>query len=150
LEAGFPAVRFSVGAENYDAQHQDVRTEQGRSYGDTVDRMDFAYLAKVTALNIAVLRELANAPSAPASVTLSGAVAVDTLVSWTPVKDAAGYRIRWRRADQQNWEYSRDAAGTASSLTLPGIIVDDHFFGVSALSAGGRESLVTFGGAAPR
>ncbi|HVF95272.1 MAG TPA: M20/M25/M40 family metallo-hydrolase, partial [Sphingomonas sp.] len=44
LRAGYPAVRFSVGAENWDAQHQDLRTDKGVTYGDTIDRMDFAYL----------------------------------------------------------------------------------------------------------
>ncbi len=150
LEAGYPAVRFTVGVENYDAQHQNLRAENGRVYGDTVDRMDFPYLAKVAALNVAVLRQLAAAPGAPASVVLEGAVATDTTVKWAAVPGAAGYRIRWRRADRAAWEDSRDVAGTATSDVLKGIIVDDTFVGVSALSAGGAESLVTFGGLAPR
>jgi Zn-dependent M28 family amino/carboxypeptidase len=150
LEAGYPAVRFTVGVENYDAQHQNLRTENGRVYGDTIDRMDFPYLAKVTALNVAVLRQLAAAPGAPASVVLEGAVATDTTVKWTAVPGAAAYRIRWRRADRTNWEQSRDVAATATSEVLKGIIVDDTFVGVSALSANGAESLVTFGGLAPR
>jgi hypothetical protein len=150
LEAGYPAVRFTVGVENYDAQHQNLRTENGRVYGDTVDRMDFPYLAKVTALNVAVLRQLAAAPGAPASVVLEGAVATDTTVKWTAVPGATGYRIRWRRADRTAWEQSRDVAATTTSEVLKGIIVDDTFVGVSALSANGAESLVTFGGLAPR
>ena len=150
LEAGYPAVRFTVGVENYDAQHQNLRTEGGRVYGDTADRMDFPYLAKVTALNVAVLRQLAAAPGAPASVVLEGAVSTDTTVKWTAVPGAAGYRIRWRRADRSGWEQSRDVAGTTSTETLKGIIVDDTFVGVSALSVSGAESLVTFGGLAPR
>ncbi len=150
LEAGYPAVRFTVGVENYDAQHQNLRTDGGRVYGDTIDRMDFAYLAKVTTLNIAVLRQLSAAPSAPARVTLDGAVSTDTVVKWTAVPGASGYRIRWRRADRSGWEQSRDVASTATSETLKGIIVDDTFVGVSALSASGAESLVSFGGLAPR
>ncbi len=148
LEAGYPAVRFTVGVENYDAQHQNLRTEGGRVYGDTPDRMDFPYLAKVTALNVVVLRQLAAAPGAPASVVLEGAVSTDTTVKWTAVPGAAGYRIRWRRADRTNWELSRDVPGTATSEVLKGLIVDDHFVGVSALSKDGAESLVTFGGLA--
>ncbi|UVO54846.1 M28 family metallopeptidase [Sphingomonas sp. SUN039] len=148
LEAGYPAVRFSVGVENYDAQHQNLRTEGGRVYGDTADRMDFPYLAKVTALNVAVLRQLAAAPGAPASVVLEGAVSTDTTVKWTAVAGAAGYRLRWRRADRPNWEFSRDVPATAASEVLKGLIVDDHFVGVSALSKDGAESLVTFGGLA--
>jgi hypothetical protein len=149
LEAGYPAIRFSVGVENYDAQHQDVRAEGKRIYGDTVDRMDFAYLAKVTALNVAVMRELAGAPAPPKSVTAAGAVATDTTVSWAAVEGAAGYRIRWRSADALDWQFSRDVTATAP-YTLKGVIIDDHFVGVSSLSAGGQESTVTFGVAAPR
>jgi hypothetical protein len=147
LEAGFPAVRFSVGVENYDAQHQTLRRENGRIYGDTADQMDFAYLAKVTELNMKVLRELAAAPAPPASVTLGGAVSSDTKIGWTAVQGVAGYRIRWREADRQDWQMSRDAGPSETSFTLPGVIVDDHFFGVSSLDAAGRESLVAFGGA---
>lgn len=150
LEAGYPAVRFSVGVENYDAQHQNLRTEGARVYGDTVDRMDFGYLAKVTALNITVLRQLAAAPGAPASVVLGGAVTTDTIVKWTAVPRATGYRVRWRRADTPVWQFARDVPGTATTETLKGVIVDDTFVGVSALSADGAESLVTFGGLGPR
>ncbi len=149
LEAGYPAIRFSVGVENYDAQHQDLRTEGKRIYGDTVDRMDFAYLARVTALNIAVMRELGNAPPPPKSVTAAGAVSTNTTLSWPEVAGAAGYRIRWRRADTSDWQFSRDVA-KAEPYTLKGVIIDDHFVGVSSLSADGRESTVTFGFAAPR
>ncbi len=55
LNAGFPAVRFSVAVENYNWQHQDLRVEKGIKYGDTIENMDFAYLAKVTKLNVAAL-----------------------------------------------------------------------------------------------
>jgi len=74
LNAGFPAVRFSVAIENYDEQHQDLRNESGKDYGDTVDKMDFAYLAKVTKLNIAALAALASAPPPPEDVVAEGAV----------------------------------------------------------------------------
>jgi len=150
LEAGYPAVRFSVGVENYDAQHQDLRTENGRVYGDTADRMDFAYLGKVTALNVATLRRLANAPLAPTGVVAGGAVSTVMTLKWEPVPGAAGYRIRWRRADAQDWTASRDLPADATSTTLPGIIVDDTFAGVSALAADGSESLVTFASLPPR
>ena len=150
LDAGHPAIRITVGVENYDAQHQDLRTEAGRAYGDTIDRMDFAYLAKVTALNVALLRELASAPPAPERATIAGAVATDTTVTWEAVPAAAGYRIRWRRNDSQDWQQSKDVAGDATRLVLPGLIVDDHFVAVSALSASGAESITTFAGAAPR
>ncbi|NIJ19543.1 hypothetical protein FHS95_001212 [Sphingomonas naasensis] len=144
LKLGYPAVRFTVGVENYDAQHQDLRTEKGRVYGDTVDRMDFGYLAKVTAINVATIRRLAQAPAAPARVTIGGALARDTSVAWDPVPGALGYRVHWRRADAQDWQHHVDVK--ANQATLEGVVVDDHFVGVSALGADGSESLVTFGG----
>jgi hypothetical protein len=151
LEAGFPAVRFTVGVENYDAQHQDLRTENGKVYGDTTDRMDFPYLARVTALNLAMLRQLASAPPAPASAVIEGAVSTDTQVKWAKVAGAHSYRVRWRRNDSQNWQFMRDVPAEANGVSfngvlLEGVIVDDHFVGVAALSKDGAESLVTFAG----
>ena len=95
------------------------------------------------------MRELADAPAPPKSVTAAGAVATDTTISWPQVSGAAGYRIHWRRADSLDWQFSRDVT-TATPYTLKGVIIDDHFVGVSSLSAGGQESVVTFGVAAPR
>ncbi|WP_374526615.1 M28 family peptidase [Sphingopyxis sp.] len=147
LELGYPAIRFTVGIENYDRQHQDLRTEDGRAYGDTVDAMDFPYLARVTALNAALVGELADAPPPPAKVGIEGALSSDTMVRWTPVGGAAGYRVYWRRADHNDWSDSRLVPATAGAeLLLPGVVVDDNFFGVSAISADGSESIVTFGG----
>jgi Zn-dependent M28 family amino/carboxypeptidase len=149
LEAGYPAVRFSVGIENYDRQHQDLRVEAGRDYGDTVKGMDFAYLAKVTALNVATLRVLADAPAAPATVSLDGALSMDTRVMWDAVPAARAYRVYWRRADAQDWADSAVVTG-ATETVLKDVVVDDHFIGVAAVAQDGAESLVTFGGMAPR
>ncbi|HEU0066330.1 MAG TPA: M20/M25/M40 family metallo-hydrolase, partial [Sphingomonas sp.] len=148
LKLGYPAVRFSVANENWDAQHQDLRTEKGVVFGDTIDRMDFGYLAKVTAINIAALSRLASAPAAPAEAALVGDLSRDTQVSWTAVPGAAGYRVRWRRNDTSDWSAARDVTGNATTLVQ--VPVDDHFVGVSALAADGSESLVTFAGRAPR
>jgi hypothetical protein len=143
-------VRFSVGIENYTQQHQDLRTESGIEYGDTVDKMDFPYLAKVTAINVATIERLAAAPQAPAQAGLAGALGSNTTATWEPVPGAAGYRIHWRRNDERDWTEHRDVPGSATEAVLENVIVDDTFVGVSALSADGAESLVTFGGRAPR
>jgi Peptidase family M28 len=152
LELGFPAIRFTAGVENYHHQHQDVRTENGVHFGDTVANMDFAYLAKVTALNVAVARELADAVPAPERATLSGAVSSDTKISWTPVAGASGYRIYYRRADESEWHHLAAAMGGGSSeITVPGVVVDDHFFGVASMAGPTlSESIVTFAGLPPR
>lgn len=144
LKLGYPAVRFSVAAENWDRQHQDLRTENGVVYGDTIEGMDFPYLAKVTAINVATLANIAGAPAAPDEVTIAGALSRDTTVKWTAVPCAAGYRVRWRRNDAQDWAETRDVTGTQTLLVQ--VPVDDNFVGVSSLSANGAESLVSFGG----
>ncbi len=144
LKLGYPAVRFSVANENWDAQHQDLRTEGGTVFGDTIDRMDFAYLGKVTAINAATLARLAAAPAAPATATISGALSRDTKVVWAPVTGAVRYRLHWRRNDTADWTGHRDVTGTQA--ILPQTPVDDHFVGVSALGADGSESLITFAG----
>jgi hypothetical protein len=144
LKLGYPAVRFSVAAENWDRQHQDLRTEKGVVYGDTIEGMDFPYLAKVTAINVATLSRIASAPAAPEDVSIAGALSRDTTVKWAAVPGAAGYRVRWRRNDAQTWAETRDVAGTSTVLTQ--VPVDDNFVGVSALSASGAESLVSFAG----
>ncbi|APG63806.1 peptidase M28 [Sphingorhabdus lutea] len=150
LELGYPAIRFTVGVENYHHQHQDLRTENGIEYGDTVDKMDFDYLAKVTDLNIALAQDLANAPPAPTSAILSGAVSSDTDVKWSAVENAHGYKIYYRRSDSPEWQGSEIAPADATSIKLTGMIVDDHFFAVAALGPNGEESIATFAGLPPR
>ena len=159
LNAGYPAVRVTVAVENYDAQHQDLRTENGRIYGDTIDRMDFPYLRKVTQLNVAALAALARAPMPP-EPTVEGAVSTDTRVSWQEVAGAADYIVRWRRTDAATWEHSLRVQQNALLLEpncrtnrvpacsgpltfkLEGIRVDDWTFGVSSVAADGSESPV--------
>ncbi|PTQ61132.1 peptidase M28-like protein [Sphingomonas aurantiaca] len=148
LKLGYPAVRFSVAAENWDRQHQDLRTENGVVYGDTIEGMDFAYLTKVTALNVATLARIAAAPAAPEDVSIAGALSRDTTVKWRAVPNATTYRVRWRRNDTQDWTNARDvpATGANPQIVLAQVPVDDSFVGVSAVSADGAESVVSFAG----
>ncbi len=147
LEAGYPAVRVTEAAENYTRQHQDVRTQDGIAYGDVIEGVDFPYLAQVTRLNAITLAALALAPAPPDEVKIEGAVSPDTKVSWTPSPAASSFRV-WRRdTTEPHWRYAQ-WAGHADSLTLKGVVIDDWFFGVSAVSADGWESPVEFPGAA--
>ena len=147
LEAGYPAVRVTEAVENYTRQHQDLRTEKGIAYGDVIEGVDFPYLAQVTRLNAITLAALASAPSPPGQVKIEGAVSPDTKVSWTPSPGAAGYQVWWRDTIDPRWRYSR-WAGAAGELTLKDVVIDDWFFGVSAVSADGWESPVEYPGPA--
>jgi len=162
LNAGYPAVRFSVGIENYNYQHQDLRVENGIEYGDTADKMDFAYLTRVVKLNVAALAWLASAPPPP-EPTVEGAVSTDTTVAWDPVPGAQGYVVRWRRTDSNQWQEFKEVGRAlgiegdacprlprekasllrlSCGVTLKGIRVDDWLFGVSSVSLPGYESPV--------
>jgi hypothetical protein len=154
LNAGYPAVRFSVAVENYHHQHQDLRVENGVEYGDTVDKMDFPYLTRVVKLNVGGLAALASAPPPPAP-KVEGSVSTDTTLKWQPVKGAEAYVVRWRRTDASQWEDSIRHNGDCRVMThhgpmniigdcvawLPSIRVDDYVFGVSSVR-GEHESPV--------
>jgi hypothetical protein len=147
LAAGFPAVRFTEVIENYNHEHQDVRTENGIAFGDRADFVDFPYLANVTRLNAITMAALAMAPMPPAAVKIEGAVGHDTKVSWQSAPGATGYRVWWRDTTAPLWTDSRDA-DNATSLTLHNVTIDDWFFGVSSVSVDGYESPVEFPGTA--
>jgi hypothetical protein len=141
LNVGLPAVRLTVAVENYNWQHQDVRKENGIEYGDTPDKMDFAYLEKVAKLNIAALAAIASAPPPP-EPKVEGAVSTDTTLTWAPISGAAAYEVRWRRTDANQWQASKRVSATSTKVVLPHIRVDDWVFGVSAVGASGFESPV--------
>jgi hypothetical protein len=145
LAQGFPAVRVTESHEDYTHQHQDLRTENGVRYGDTIEHVDFDYLANVTRLDAITLAALANAPAPPDGIEIKGQLDYDTTLSWQPSPDASSYRAWWRDTTAPQWQYARDA-GNATSIVLKGINIDDWFFGVSAVSADGWESPVAFPG----
>ncbi len=147
LEAGYPAVRVTEAAENYDRQHQNLRTENGRPYGDVIEGVDFAYLAQVTRLNTVAMASLASAPAPPSGVKIEGAVSPDTKVSWTATPGAAGHRVWWRGTTEPTWRFNRWAP-TGTSAVLKDVVIDDWFFGVSSVSQDGWESPVVFPGPA--
>ena len=149
LELGFPAVRVTEAHEDYTHQHQDIRVENGVRYGDTIEFVDFDYLAQVTRLNLVTLAAMANAPAPPKEVRIEGAVTPNTTLSWQAQPGAAGYRVWWRATTDPQWKYSRYVAADATQparLTLKNVVIDDWFFGVSAVSTDGYESPVVFPG----
>jgi len=149
LEHGFPAVRLTEGHENYTRQHQDLRMESGVRYGDTIDGVDFSYLAQVTRLNALALANMARAPAPPANVSIAGAVSPDTTIRWSAVTGAAAYRIYWRSTTAAQWQFHRDVlAADQGEVTLRNVPIDDWFFGVAAVNLEGFESPIVFPGAA--
>lgn len=151
-DLGYPGVRIMETNEHYDRQHQDLRTENGITYGDTIDGVDFDYAAKLTALNAVSLASMAWAPSPPAKVTIKGAVQPSTTLNWDPLdknqnQQLAGYKVYWRYTDAPQWQFSK-FVGDVNQYTLENVVIDNYFFGVASVSKDGFESPVVFPGSA--
>ena len=151
-DLGYPGVRIMETNENYNRQHQDLRTEDGIKYGDTIDGVNFDYAAKLTALNATSLASMAWAPNPPINVSIKGAVQPSTTLSWDALDTKqnphlAGYKIYWRYTDAPQWQFSR-FVGDVTSFTLDNVVIDNYFFGVASVSKDGFESPVVFPGAA--
>jgi hypothetical protein len=144
-DQGFPGVRIMETHEQYERQHQNLRTENGIAYGDVIEKVDFDYAARLTAVNAATLAAIAWAPPAPDTVQIGGAVQASTTLAWSAVTDPdlAGYRIYWRATTAPQWEHSR-FVGKVNRFTLENLVIDNYLFGVAAVGTTGNESPVVF------
>lgn len=151
-QVGIPGVRIMETHEHYDRQHQDLRTEDGIVYGDTMDGVDADYAAKLTGLNAITLAGMAGAPPFPANVEIEGAVQPSAKMSWDTPENAenlAGYRVHWRYTTEPEWTRSR-FIGKVNEWRFDNLVIDNYFFGVSAVAKDGSETPVVFPGAAGR
>lgn len=144
-DLGFAGVRIMETHENYNQQHQDLRTENGIKYGDVIEAVNFDYAAKLTAVNALTLASLASAPLAPKNVKIGGAVKPSTQLKWDGVEDSnlLGYKIYWRDTTSPQWQKSR-FVGDVTEYTLENIVIDNYLFGVASVGKNGAESLVQF------
>ncbi len=145
LEQGYPAVRLSESNEDYDRQHQNLRVVNGVHYGDVISGVDFDYLANVTRLDAITMASMAMAPPPPPDLGMKGAVTYDTTLFWKPSPGAVRYDAWWRATTSPQWQHVQ-RAGDVDSVVLKNVIIDDWFFGVSAVGKGGWESPVEFPG----
>ena len=144
-DAGFPGVRIMETHENYNMQHQDVRMEDGISYGDVIEGVNFDYAAKLTGVNAIALAGIAWAPPPPSGLMIGGAVRPSTRLKWDDSTDEniAGYKVYWRETTEAQWQYSR-YVGKLTDFTLKGIVIDNYLFGVASVSKNGNESVVAY------
>jgi hypothetical protein len=133
---GFAAIGFRESRENYSKQH---------NANDTIDGVDFNYLAQNARANAAGMAVLALAPPPPEvrqNMLSRGESGYDARLRWNASPGAAGYRIFWRKAWAPDWE-NELYVGNVTEFTLPDKNIDDHVFGVAAVSAGGHESTIS-------
>lgn len=146
LENGFAAVRFTEPNEDYNHQHQNVRTENGQFYGDTPEFVDFGYVANVVKVNAASLARLALAPAKPKNVNIvTDRLGNDTELKWDAATDAdiAGYEIVWRDTTSPVWTNSI-AVGNVTNHVVKAMSKDNYFFGVRAIDKAGHKSPVVY------
>ena len=142
-DLGYAGIRIMEAHENYTQQHQDIRVENGIAYGDVLEHVNFDYAKKLTSVNAINLASLAWAPPSPKEVSIGGIVEPSAKFKWSKVPGATGYKIYWRDTTSPTWDHSR-FVGDVSEFTLEGVVLDNFFFGVSAVGKGGFESVVVF------
>jgi Zn-dependent M28 family amino/carboxypeptidase len=146
VQNGYAAVRFTEPNENFDHQHQDLRTEHGKVYGDLPEFDDFNYIAKVAKVNAASLASLALAPGKPQKVAVrTDKLENDTTLVWDANKepDLAGYRIVWRETTAPFWQGAKFVGKDVNETTVK-LSKDNYFFGVEAVDKDGNVSPATY------
>lgn len=141
VENGYAAVRVTEMNENFEHQHQDIRTENGVAYGDLEEYMDFEYLRKNTALNLSVLGNLAKSASMPQEVAFDfKGLGNSTALTWK--KPAAGnvkgYYVMMRETTSPVWQKKFFTAATEINLPYS---KDNYLFAVQSVNNDGNESL---------
>lgn len=141
---GFTAVRFCEMNENFNHQHQDIRTENNIKYGDLPEFMDFEYLRKITCANLATLSNLAWSPKAPINVGIEvKSLSNSSTLLWSPAADKKiyGYQVLMRETASSHWE--KTFFTTDTKIELP-YSKDNFFFAVQAVDSLGHASLAVF------
>ena len=141
VQKGFAAVRITEMNENFNHQHQDLRTENGVVYGDLPEFMDFEYLRKNTGINLATLANLAKAASQPLEVVVSvRGLGNSTTLNWKAPKNgkAKGFYVLMRETTSPVWQ--KKFYTSQSTINLP-YSKDNYFFAVQSVNETLNESL---------
>jgi hypothetical protein len=145
-EEGFAAVRFTEWLENFNHQHQNLRTENGILYGDRIEFDDFNYIANVARLNAAALATFAFAPGIPQQVVvLNPPYNTNTVLRWEKpagMPANATFEVVYRATDETNWTHFV-SAGAAVTLSLP-LSKDNYIFGVRSVDPAGHRSMAVY------
>jgi hypothetical protein len=140
-QQGFAAVRFTETNENFNHQHQDLRTEGGIVYGDRPEFVDYRYLRRTAQVNLATLASLALAPAAPQKVeVLTAKLTNRTELRWQAPQGGpapAGYIVLARETSAPQWQQRFPVSGTTADLAVS---KDNYIFGVVSVDAQGHES----------
>jgi hypothetical protein len=141
-EQGFPAVRITEYREDFNHQHQTLRTENGIEYGDLLKFVDFDYVANVARLNAATLAALASSPAPPSDVhLLTKQLENDSKIEWKPAPGATAYEVLWRKTTDADFPEENVQRTTETKVDLTES-KDNVIFGVRSVDAKGHRSLI--------
>jgi hypothetical protein len=146
-ERGLAAIRLTEPNENYDWQHENVREEDGRRFGDRFENVDLDYVRAVARVNAAAILEAALAPASPKQVRMEVTrLTPHTTLRWAKnaESDLAGYAVLMRRTHEPTWTARRVVAKDPTEVTLEGFSKDDWLFAVEAFDARGRRSVPVY------
>jgi hypothetical protein len=145
LELGYPAARFTEPHEDFAHQHQDVRVENGKQYGDLPEFCDYPYITGVAKVNAAAIWSLATAPGTPKGVGVrTDQLTNDTDLVWQrgTEPDLAGYEVVWRETTAPEWTHVIEVGDVTTAKV--DLSKDNVFFGVRAVGKNGYRSPVAF------
>ncbi|MDQ8006400.1 MAG: M20/M25/M40 family metallo-hydrolase [Pedobacter sp.] len=141
-QQGFAAVRLTEMNEDFNRQHQDVRTENGFKFGDLPEYVDYTYLQKVTRMNMAVMANLGLATQEPENVVvLTSGLTNKTTLKWDAPKGKSpyGYYVLMRETTSPFWERKFFVKENQATLNYS---KDNYFFAVQSVDEKGHESLM--------
>ncbi|MEU0551023.1 M20/M25/M40 family metallo-hydrolase [Micromonospora sp. NPDC005979] len=145
LREGWPAARFTEPNEDFAHQHQDVRVQDGKQFGDLPEFCDFAYIARVARVNGAALWSLAQAPGTPkGAIIVTTDLTNNTTLRWQrgDEPDLAGYEVVWRETTAAEWQRVI-GVGDVTEVSID-LSKDNVFFGIRAVNRAGLHSPVAF------
>ena len=129
--------------------HHRVERELRRQHTveDTVEGVDFAYLARNVRVNAAAMAVMALAPPAPRVTDERGRPharprsrpATTRGCGGTPSPGAVAYRVFWREAWTPDWQHEM-TVGNVTEVVLPDVSIDDYVFGVAAVGPAGTRA----------
>jgi hypothetical protein len=141
-EQGYAAVRFTEYREDFNHQHQTLRTENGIEYGDLLKFVDFDFVANVARLNAATLASLASSPAPPSDVhILTKGLENDSKIEWKPAPGATAYEVLWRKTTDGDFPEENIQRTTEPKVDLADS-KDNVIFGVRSVDAKGHRSVI--------
>jgi hypothetical protein len=144
LDAASRRVRFTEPNEDFNHQHQDLRTENGVKIGDLPEYVDFDYVAQVARVNAAALASLALAPAAPQEVKVITAN-LDNGTDLAGRRTGTGPgRLPHRLARHHRAAVAGFALRRQRDRARRGMSKDNVLFGVQAVDKDGNVSPATY------